>query len=63
VTLALTADVDTRCVAALNAVATYGDRLRKPVEAMFHRLHTQGRGIGSQACAWPPSASLASRLQ
>src|SRR6185436_10162128 len=32
VTLALTADVDTRCLASLNAVQTYGDRLRKPVE-------------------------------
>jgi ABC-type hemin transport system substrate-binding protein len=42
VTLALTADVDTRCLATLNAVQTYGDRMRKPVEAMFYRLHTQG---------------------
>jgi len=62
VTLALTADVDTRCMAALNAVATYGDRMRRPVEAMFSRLHSQGRSIGSQACAWPPNGSLA-RLQ
>jgi len=63
VTLALTADVDTRCLATLNAVQTYGDRMRKPVEAMFYRLHTQGRAIGSQACAWPPNGSLLSRLQ
>jgi hypothetical protein len=63
VTLALTADVDARCVATLNAVATYGDRMRKPVEAMFYRLHSQGRGIGSQPCAWPSNSSLASRLQ
>ena len=63
VTLALTADVDARCVATLNAVATYGDRMRKPVEAMFYRLHTQGRAVGSQPCAWPPNSSLASRVQ
>ena len=63
VTLTLTADVDTRCVATLNAVATYGERMRKPVEAMFYRLHSQGRAIGSQPCAWPPNSSLASRLQ
>jgi hypothetical protein len=63
VTLALTADVDTRCATTLNAVSTYGERLRKPVEAMFYRLHSQGRGIGSQACAWPANGSLLSRLQ
>ncbi|HET7098582.1 MAG TPA: hypothetical protein VFJ68_14440, partial [Casimicrobiaceae bacterium] len=63
VTLTLTADVDTRCVAALNAVSTYGERLRKPVEAMFYRLHSQGRAVGSQPCAWPPNGSLVSRLQ
>jgi hypothetical protein len=63
VTLALTADVDARCVATLNAVSTYGERLRKPVEAMFYRLHSQGRAVGSQPCAWPPNASLMSRLQ
>jgi hypothetical protein len=63
VTLALTADVDARCVATLNAVATYGERMRKPVEAMFYRLHTQGRAVGSQPCSWPPNSSLASRVQ
>ena len=63
VTLALTADVDTRCAATLSALASYGERLRKPVEAMFYRLHSQGRGIGSQACAWPPNTSVVSRLQ
>jgi hypothetical protein len=63
VTLALTADVDTRCIATLNAVATYGERMRRPVEAMFYRLHSQGRGIGSQACAWPPNGAVLSRLQ
>ena len=63
VTLALTADVDTRCTATLNALASYGERMRKPVEAMFYRLHTQGRGIGSQACPWPPNGSVVSRLQ
>jgi hypothetical protein len=63
VTLTLTADVDARCVATLNAVATFGERMRKPVEAMFYRLHAQGRAIGSQPCAWPPNSSLVSRLQ
>jgi hypothetical protein len=63
VTLALTADVDTRCALALNAVATYGERLRRPVEAMFYRLHSQGRGVGSQACAWPPNGTVLTRLQ
>jgi hypothetical protein len=62
VTLALTADVDTRCLATLNAVRLTAI-VRKPVEAMFYRLHTQGRAVGSQACAWPPNGSLLSRLQ
>src|SRR5262249_49194035 len=35
VTLTLTADVDTRCVAALNGVATYGERMREQEEGWF----------------------------
>ena len=63
VTLALTGDVDRRCVAAMTALGSYGERLRRPVEAMYYRLHAQGRGIDSQACAWPPNGSFMSRLQ
>jgi hypothetical protein len=53
VTLALGGDGEARCVAALNTLSSYGERMRGPVEAMFHRLRAQGRGNYSPACAWP----------
>jgi len=53
VTLALSANVERRCVAALDALASYGERLRAPVEAMFARVRAQGRGLDSPACSWP----------
>lgn len=62
VTLALFGDAERGCAAALNALADYGERLRRPVEAMFYRVQAQGRGYGSPACAWPPNWSALSRL-
>jgi hypothetical protein len=62
VTMALSADLDRRCAAVLNALAIHGARLRKPVEAMLSRIHAQGRDYEAPACAWPPSASRLSRL-
>ncbi len=62
VTLALSADLERRCTAALNALAIHGARLRRPVEAMLSRIHAQGRDYDAPACAWPPNASTLSRL-
>jgi hypothetical protein len=53
VTLALGGDGEARCVAALNTLSSYGERMRGPVEAMFYRMRSQGRGNYSPACAWP----------
>ncbi len=53
VTLALAGNGEARCVAALNALSSYGAPMRGPVEAMFYRMRSQGRGNYSPACAWP----------
>ena len=53
VTLALAGNGEARCVAALDALSSYGERMRGPVEAMFYRMRSQGRGNYSPACAWP----------
>jgi hypothetical protein len=53
VTLALSANVESRCASALDALASYGERLRGPVEAMLSRVRTQGRAVDAPACAWP----------
>ena len=42
---------------------TYGERLLRPVEAMFYRVQAQGRGYDSPACAWPPNWAAVSRLR
>ena len=51
--VALTRNADLACRAALGALASYGERLREPVDALLYRLHVQGRGDGSRDCAWP----------
>lgn len=62
VTLALAGDAERGCTAALTALAGYGERLRRPVEAVFYRVQAQGRGYDSPACAWPPNWAAVSRL-
>jgi hypothetical protein len=62
VTLALSGDAGRSCSAGLHALATYGERLLKPVEALFYRVQAQGRGQDVPACAWPPNWSAVSRL-
>jgi hypothetical protein len=62
VTLALAGDVERGCAAALSALASYGERLRRPVEAMFYRVQAQGRGYDAPACAWPPRWAAFTRL-
>jgi hypothetical protein len=63
VTVALATDVERNCVTALNAIATYGERLREPAEAMLYRIYTQGRGVESPYCAWPPNRAVGMRSQ
>ncbi|HET9762613.1 MAG TPA: hypothetical protein VFR50_03820 [Casimicrobiaceae bacterium] len=62
VTLALSGSAEPTCVAALNALANYGERLRGPVEAVLYRIHAQGRSLDSPWCAWPPSGSTPPRV-
>ena len=62
VTLALSGSVEPTCVAALNALANYGERLRGPVEAVLYRIHAQGRSLDSPWCAWPPTGSPPPRV-
>ncbi len=59
--LALTRNLDRSCRTALGAVASFGDRMREPVEALLSRLHAQGRADDSPYCVWPPSRSAGSR--
>ena len=54
VTLALDADPQRQCRAAINAYAMYGERLRVPVEAMLQRVRAAGRSDASPLCEWPP---------
>ncbi|HEX9276310.1 MAG TPA: hypothetical protein VGA51_07920 [Casimicrobiaceae bacterium] len=61
VALALTRNIDRSCRAALGAYASFGERVRAPVEALLNRIHTQGRGYESPYCAWPPNWSAGSR--
>ncbi len=55
VTLALSSTVDRQCRTALAAVNQYGERLRRPTEAMLARIRTWGRSQESSFCRWPPS--------
>jgi hypothetical protein len=62
VALAVSGNVERTCQSALNALANYGEPLRGPVEAVLYRIHAQGRGYDSSACAWPPNWSAISRF-
>jgi len=62
VTLAVSGNGERTCLSALNALANYGERLRRPVEAVVYRIRAQGRGYDSPACAWPPNGWALSRI-
>jgi len=62
VMLALSGSVEPTCVAALNALSNYGERLRGPAEALLYRVHAQGRSLDSPWCAWPPTGSTPPRV-
>jgi len=63
VTVALSQNIERSCRAAMGAFSNYGERLREPVEAMFHRIHAQGRAYESPYCSWPPRVAMAPRMQ
>jgi len=63
VAVALANDVERNCIAGRSAIASYGERLREPVEAMLYRIHMQGRGYESAYCAWPPDWVARARYQ
>jgi len=54
VTLALSNTVDRQCRIAHAAVASHGERLRGPTEAMLARIRSWGRSQDSSFCRWPP---------
>ena len=56
---ALTTNLDRTCQTARSAYATFGERLRMPVQAMFIRLDFNGRF--SPYCEWPPAWNTASK--
>jgi hypothetical protein len=60
VTAALSPNIERSCKSALNALSNYGERLRDPVEAMFYRIHAQGRAYESPYCAWPRRWAMSS---
>jgi hypothetical protein len=62
VSLAVSGSAERTCQSALSALANYGERLRRPVEAVLYRIRAQGRGYDSPACAWPPNGWALSRL-
>jgi hypothetical protein len=57
VEIALTRDLDWSCQAALASYASFGERLRSPVQMMLARVRSQG--YESPYCAWPPYRSAA----
>jgi hypothetical protein len=62
VTLALSANVERTCVSGWNALSSYGEPMRRPVEALLYRVHMRGRSVDSPWCAWPPDWSAPPRL-
>ena len=63
VTVALAKNVERNCKAGQIAIASYGERVREPVNAMMYRIHTQGRAYASPHCAWPMNWSASARYQ
>ena len=62
VTLALARNVDRNCRDAATAIATYGERMREPVDAMLNRIRIQGRAYDSPHCAWPLRRAAGARI-
>ena len=52
VELAVTPDLHRSCDTVQRAYATFGERLRVPIQAMLARMRTQRRDNESPACAW-----------
>ena len=63
VTVALSRNIERTCRTAMGALSNYGERLREPVEAMFNRIHMQGRGYETPYCSWPPKWAIGTRSQ
>jgi hypothetical protein len=59
VEVALTSNLDRTCQTALGAYANFGERLRRPVQAMLDRIDSSGRV--SPHCEWPVALSAAAR--
>ena len=59
VEIALTSNLDRTCQTALSAYATFGERVRVPVQAMFNRVDSNGRV--SPYCEWPTKWNTAMR--
>jgi len=57
--VALSNNIDRSCYSALNAYASFGERLRVPVQAMLSRVHSLGYAYPS--CAWPSYWNVAAR--
>ena len=57
VEVALTSNLDRTCQTALGAYANFGERLRRPVQAMLDRIDSSGRV--SPHCEWPIALSAA----
>jgi hypothetical protein len=62
VTLALSNNVERTCVAGWNALASYGDLMRGPLDAMLYRVYMRGHSVDSPWCAYPPDFSAPPRL-
>ena len=63
VTVALAKNAERNCKAGQIALASYGERVREPVNAMMYRIYTQGRGYASPHCQWPTGWSVSARSQ
>ena len=61
VTVAIAKNVEWSCKAAQNAITSYGERVREPVEAMLQRIYLQGRAQESPYCTWSPSWAVGAR--
>ncbi|TMH07793.1 MAG: hypothetical protein E6H67_02770 [Betaproteobacteria bacterium] len=59
VEVALTSNLDRTCQSALSAYASFGERLRVPVQAMLDRIDSNGRV--SPYCDWPSAWRTAAR--
>lgn len=63
VTLALSNTVDRQCRMAHAALASHGERLRGPTDAMLARIRAWGRSQDSSFCRWqPPGGSVGVRV-